>query len=63
MPQVLFLAAIAAGLMMARRWYKQERTRIAAELKRAKDAMERREAENIIPLERDASGIYRPRRS
>ena len=62
MPQVLFLAAVAAGLMVARRWYTQERMRIAAELKRAKEAMERREADSIVPLERDPlSGIYRPK--
>jgi hypothetical protein len=62
MPQVLFLAAVAAGLMVARRWYTQERMRIAAELKRAKEAMERREADSSVPLERDPlSGIYRPK--
>jgi hypothetical protein len=62
MPQVLFLAAVAAGLMVARRWYNQERVRIAAELKRAKEAMERRDADSIVPLERDPlSGIYRPK--
>ena len=62
MPQVLFLAAVAAGLMVARRWYTQERMRIAAELKRAKEAMERRDAESIVKLERDPlSGIYRPK--
>jgi len=64
MPQVLFLAAVAAGLMVARRWYTQERMRIAAELKRAKEAMERRDAESIVKLERDpSSGIYRPKQS
>ena len=62
MPQILFFAAIAAGLVVARRWYNQERTRIAAELKRAKEAMEHREADNVIKLERDPlSGIYRPK--
>ncbi|HEY8276473.1 MAG TPA: hypothetical protein VIG52_05690 [Methyloceanibacter sp.] len=62
MPQVLFLAAIAAGLMVARRWYNQERMRIAAELKRAREAMERQDVESIVRLERDPlSGIYRPK--
>ena len=62
MPQVLFLAAVAAGLMVARRWYTQERMRIAGELKRAKEAMERRDADSIVKLERDPlSGIYRPK--
>ena len=62
MPQVLFLAAVAAGLMVARRWYTKERMRIAAELKRAKEAMERRDADSIVALERDPlSGIYRPK--
>ena len=48
MPQVLFLAAVAAGLLVARRWYTKERMRIAAELKRAKEAMERRDADSIV---------------
>ena len=62
MPQVLFLAAVAAGLLVARRWYTQERTRIAGEIKRAKEAMERRDADSIVALERDPlSGIYRPK--
>jgi len=62
MPQVLFLAAVAAGLLVARRWYTQERTRIAGEIKRAKEAMERRDAESVVKLERDPlSGIYRPK--
>jgi hypothetical protein len=62
MPQLLFLAAVAAGLFVAKRWYDHERLRIAAELKRAREAMQAEEAENIIPLERDPkSGVYRPR--
>ena len=62
MPQVLFLAAVAAGLLVARRWYTQERTRIAGELKRAREAMDRRDAESIVKLERDPlSGVYRPK--
>ncbi|MCJ7597271.1 MAG: hypothetical protein MUO41_01335 [Methyloceanibacter sp.] len=62
MPQVFFLAAVAAGLMVARRWYNQERMRISAELKRAQEAMERQDAESIIRLERDPlSGVYRPK--
>ena len=61
MPQILVFAAIAAGLVVVRRWYREERKRIAAELKRAREAMEQRDAANIVRLERDPStGIYRP---
>jgi len=64
MPQLLLLVAAGAGILLAgRRWYAQEKRRIAAELRAAKDAMERRAADAIVPLERDpATGIYRPKR-
>jgi hypothetical protein len=64
MPQLLLLVAAGAGLLLAgRRWYAQEKRRIAAELRAAKDAMERRAVDTIVPLERDpATGIYRPKR-
>jgi len=64
MPQLLLLvAAGAAGLLLARRWYREERQRIASDLARAKEAMERRDAKPIVPLELDpATGIYRPKR-
>jgi hypothetical protein len=64
MPQVLLLFAAGAGLVLAgRRWYLRERTRIAAELRAAKEAMEQRQAEPIVPLELDPlTGIYRPKR-
>lgn len=63
MPQLLILAALGAGFVLARRWYAQERARIAAELAKAREAMERREASNVISLERDpATGVYRPKR-
>lgn len=64
MPQILILiAAAGAGLMAFRRWYRDEQRRIAAELAKAKDAMDQRERDSIVPLERDpASGVYRPRR-
>ena len=64
MPQILILiAAAGAGLLALRRWYREEQRRIAAELARAKAAMERREMDEIVPLERDpATGVYRPRR-
>jgi hypothetical protein len=63
MPQLLILLAAGAGLLLARRWYRDERQRIAAELARARQAMEQREADAIVPLERDpATGIYRPKR-
>ena len=63
MPQLLILLAAGAGLVLARRWYRDERHRIAAELARARQAMEQREADEIVPLERDpATGVYRPKR-
>ena len=63
MPQLLILLAAGAGLLLARRWYRDERQRIAAELARARQAMERRQADDIVPLERDpATGVYRPKR-
>ena len=41
MPQVLLLFAAGAGLVLAgRRWYVRERSRIAAELRAAKEAMD-----------------------
>jgi hypothetical protein len=64
MPQVLLLFAAGAGLLLAgRRWYTQERRRIAAELRAAREAMDRRDAKPVISLERDpATGVYRPKR-
>jgi hypothetical protein len=64
MPQILLLIAAGAGLFLARRWLRSEQGRIAAELRAAKEAMERRKTEDIVPLERDpATGVYRPRRT
>jgi hypothetical protein len=64
MPQVLLLIAAGAGLVLAgRRWYVRERDRIAAELRAAGEAMERRDETPIQRLELDPStGIYRPKR-
>jgi hypothetical protein len=63
MPQLLILLAAGAGMFLARRWYRDEQRRIAAELARARKAMDQQEAANIVRLERDpATGIYRPRR-
>lgn len=64
MPQILLLVAAGAGLLLAgRRWYVRERTRIAAELRAAKEAMEQHETTPIVPLEVDPlTGIYRPKR-
>ena len=64
MPQLLLLfTAGAAGLLLARRWYREERRRIAHELARAKEAMAERDAKPVVPLELDpATGIYRPKR-
>jgi hypothetical protein len=63
MPQLLILLAAGAGFLLVRRWYRDERQRIAAELARARQAMDQREADEIVPLERDpATGVYRPKR-
>ena len=64
MPQLLLLfAAGAAGILVVRRWYAQERQRIANELARAREAMAKRDAKPIVPLELDpTTGIYRPKR-
>jgi hypothetical protein len=61
MPPILILVAAGAGLFFARRWYANERLRVAAALRAAEEALQRREQE-AVPLERDpATGIYRPR--
>lgn len=63
MPQILFLVAAGAGLMLARRWYAHEQRRVAAELRAAEEALARRETASI-PLERDPkTGIYRPKQT
>jgi hypothetical protein len=64
MPQVLLLIAAGAGLLLAgRRWYVRERDRIAADLRAAKEAMERRDEKPVVRLELDPlTGIYRPKR-
>jgi len=65
MPQVLaFIAAGAAGLVLAGRWYRSARRKVLAELKAAQEAMERQQNETIVPLEQDPrTGIYRPKRT
>lgn len=64
MPQLLILLAAGAGLLLARRWYRDEQSRIAADLARARQAMEQRERDEVVPLERDpATGVYRPKRA
>jgi hypothetical protein len=61
MPQILFLFAAGAGLLLARRWYAHEQRRVEAELRAAEEALARRDAA-AIPLERDPeTGIYRPK--
>ncbi len=64
MPQILLLVAAGAGLVLAgRRWYVRERARIAADLRAAKEAMERRDEKPVVRLELDPlTGIYRPKR-
>jgi len=49
-------------MFLARRWYRDEQRRIAAELARAKRAMDQQEAGKIVRLERDPmTGIYSPK--
>ncbi len=63
MPQLLILIAAGAGMLLARKWYREEKSRIAADLARARAAMEQRDASEVVPLERDpATGVYRPKR-
>jgi len=62
MPQLLVLLAAGAGIFLARRWYRDEQRRIAAELARARKAMDQQEAGKIVRLERDpATGVYSPK--
>jgi hypothetical protein len=62
MPQLLVLLAAGAGIFLARRWYRDEQRRIAAELAWARKAMDQQEAGNIVRLERDpATGVYSPK--
>jgi len=64
MPQILLLIAAGAGLIIVgTRWYREEKWRIAAELRAAEEAMEQRERASAVPLEQDPStGVYRPKR-
>jgi Flp pilus assembly protein TadD len=62
MPHFLIWLASGAALLLARRLYNRQSARVAADLARAREAMDRREAETVIPLECDpATGIYRPK--
>jgi len=62
MPQVLLLAAIGAGLILVRRYLKREQERVRVELRKAEEAMERRDIESTVPLEEDpVTGVYRPK--
>jgi hypothetical protein len=64
MPQLLLLIAAGAGLLLVRRYLKKEQARIAADLRAAKEAMERRDIGHAVPLEQDPStGVYRPRKT
>ncbi|HKQ55846.1 MAG TPA: hypothetical protein VJT12_08130 [Methyloceanibacter sp.] len=63
MPQILILAAVGAGFILAGRFYREMQRRIKSELKAAEEALDRRAREDAVPLERDpATGIYRPKR-
>jgi len=62
MPQVLLIAAIGAGLLLVRRYLKKEQERIVSDLRKAEEAMERRDIDSAVQLEQDpATGIYRPK--
>ena len=62
MPQLLILLAAGAGIILARRWYRDEQRRVAAELARARKAMDQHEAGSVVRLERDpATGVYSPK--
>jgi hypothetical protein len=62
MPQVLLLAAIGAGLLLVRRYVKKKQERVRAELRKAEEAMQRRDIERTVPLEEDpVTGVYRPK--
>ncbi|MGK2921647.1 MAG: hypothetical protein ACSLE4_02455 [Methyloceanibacter sp.] len=64
MPQLLLLIAAGAGLLMVRRYFKKEQERIAADLRAAKEAAERRDLDHSVPLEQDPStGVYRPKQT
>lgn len=63
MPQILILAAAGAGLLLARRWYRDMQRRVVLELRAAEEALQRREQDSVVPLEQDpATGVYRPKR-
>lgn len=62
MPQILLLAAVGAGLLLLRRYLKREQERIVSDLRKAEEAMERRDIDSAVPLEQDpATGVYRPK--
>jgi hypothetical protein len=62
MPQLLILLAAGAGIFLARRWYRDEQRRVAAEVARARKAMDQHEAGSVVRLERDpATGVYSPK--
>ena len=62
MPQLLLLAAVGAGLLLVRRFLKREQERIAADLRKAEEAMSQRNIESPVPLEQDpATGVYKPK--
>jgi len=71
MPQILLLAAVGAGLLLLRRYLKREQERIASDLRKAEEAIARKDMaredmapkdiETSVPLEQDpATGVYRP---
>jgi len=62
MPQILLLAAVGAGLLLLRRYLKREQERIVSDLRKAEEAMERRDIDSAVPLEQDpATGVFRPK--
>lgn len=66
MPQILFLLAAGAGMILASKLLGRASGRVDEDLRQAREAMDRKEQSRdrttATPLERDpATGIYRPK--
>ncbi len=64
MPQLLAIVLIGVGLYAGYRWLRRENERLAEQLRKAQEALRRREmrrAPKAPTLERDPeTGVYRP---
>jgi hypothetical protein len=66
MPQIIFLVAAGAALLLARRLMRGAHERVAEDLRQAREAMAARDDQDrsVTQLERDpVTGIYRPKQS